>query len=165
MNFRKSSSVQTRVDDDALDVAADVVERDEVRWIHHRQRDGVVDVGDRHDFVKLNDDCGTSPTTRGSNFPLRRLTYSMPTCLVASSSRSARIRARPSEISGCCVNRFRKSARVRVKTMVGWTVVTVADRGLPVSSDISPTAAPSRVARPEIDSVPDPSFEPRPVPT
>jgi hypothetical protein len=45
-----------------------------------------------------------------------------------------------------------KSERVRVKTTVGSTVVTVADRGLPVNSDISPTAAPlmSRATRKSI---------------
>src|SRR5215475_504463 len=57
-----------------------------------------------------------SPTTRASKFPFSKLTKSMPTCFVASSRRSARIRASPREISGCCVRRFRKSARVSVKT-------------------------------------------------
>src|SRR5678816_4023846 len=84
------------------------------------------------------------PITPASTVDFWRLTSSTPTCCrVAASRRSARIRARPREISGCWVKRLRKSARVRVKTTVGLTVVTVADLGLPVSSDISPIDAPS----------------------
>jgi hypothetical protein len=75
---------------------------------------------------------------------LEQLTYSIPTCLVhlrvfrQNPGKAKRFR-------DVALGRFRKSARVNVKRIVGTTVVTVAVRGFPVSGDISPTAAPSEV--------------------
>ncbi len=51
----------TGLDDDALNVTADVVECHEVGGVHHRQRQCVVGVGDRDDLVLDKDVLGNEP--------------------------------------------------------------------------------------------------------
>jgi len=62
-----------RFDDGPFDIAADIVERDKVRRVHHRECDRVVHISDGHDFVEQTQRLRQQADNARVEFPLEQV--------------------------------------------------------------------------------------------